>query len=266
MASTRLRAKWLPKLAKAIGWAPQRLRNFYNKRGMYAPFTSELAGMQLLVDAGISIAKYRPTEDGVNVKVVPSPKASPGKAGTVTPAGVTAPANKSIVENGEKRTAWDLRLISRLAALTPLGRTKDGKKLAKAILVKHNYPGPWEDEARALQCFVDEGISIAEFEYANSPGKPGGPVLLGTPAETYEALLQQYNELAERHKKTLEALGAKDKEITDLTRLKKMVKEMLRQYENKILNPKRFPELVKPLGFPIDALNEIREYESAELH
>ncbi len=67
MAATkkRTRSKWTAPLAQAIGWEREKLRRFFISKGYPSPFDSELRGMQLLEDAGVSLAKYKPMFDGV---------------------------------------------------------------------------------------------------------------------------------------------------------------------------------------------------------
>jgi hypothetical protein len=252
------RARWVPKLAKAIGWRPQRLRFFFNKRGYTHPYTSEAKGLKLLHDSGISTSKYRPTEDAIGADKVASVEPVK-KKGKVVVAEETSPPPSNEAPPSTPLRGWAARLPARLARILPEGYTPAGKRRVKYILEKYKLPRPWTDEARALAAFEAEGLSIEGFEYRDVPGEPGG---VSPPAKDYETLLGQYTRLGERLKQTLESHKAVEEKLISINRDLSQVRLTLLQFEAKMfaeIDAKRMPRVVPPpFDIVFNALNLVR--------
>lgn len=254
MASTT-RSKWLPKLAKAIGWTSGKLRSFYKKRNYKVPFDDERKGMKLLAEAGIPFSKYKPTENGIdfNPKAkIEEPKSGAPEATDVTVWKPPEPA---------KQSKWDLRLPARLAKLTRYGNTTQGRNWVRYTLKARGYTDDkYEDEAQALAIFRRMNIPTEAFEYEHAPGTPGGP-LFAPPASTAEELREQYMDLTERVLKLMDELQEKTAEAGRYRRKILLVRDIMLQAEaqTKIAwNEGTIPGIIKPLSYASDALNEIR--------
>jgi hypothetical protein len=252
-----LRSPWVPALARAIDWHPQRLRNRFGKRGLVSPFArKELAALRILKEDGIDFSKYRPSDDavGVDLETLELP---PRQNGNGTAVVVRPP--EQLVTRRKPNSHWGHKIIPRLARLLPEGDTKEGKMRVRWILRQ----GGWEgkpghiDEATALDIFKKTNLSIEKFEYGDSPG------------EARESNPETPEELAARLKNAYEQIAARDATIMELRKTRKEVRDILMQYETSIVQEvyeKRLPGIgVKPLNYPLDALALIR-YDQQTKH
>jgi hypothetical protein len=262
--STEKRSKWMAPLAKAIGWKPQRLRYLFNKHNYVWPYTSELRGLQILAAEKIDIRNYRPTEDAVGKRIVFGATLRPANGGGEATKEAAPPIKPSVPTPApaESKRGWSNKLLSRLARLTKEGDTPKGKYRVKALLKKADITGRLkeEDEARALAALEKQGIDISKFEYAGAPGEPGGP-LFGAPSDDYDTLVEQYRALGERLKKALEEQSGLHARITETEHRTELVRRILRSYERAMcreIDKGIYPGFTKPLGYPLQALDEIR--------
>lgn len=256
MPST-VRSKWLPQLARAIDWKPQRLRNFFIEKKYPKPWMSERKGMEMLAEAGISLKKYKPTEDGIGFDPKTKSKTEEPKDAVPNTTRVTVwkPSEPS------RQSKWDRRLPARLAKLTRYGNTTQGRNWVRHTLKASGYTDDkYQDELEALAIFQRLNIPTEAFEYEHAPGTPGGP-LFAPPASTMEELREQYVDLTERVLKLMEEL----KERTDQTFRKHrkllLVRDILLQAETQAKiawNENLIPGYIRPLAYMADALNEIR--------
>lgn len=265
MANKGLRASWLPKLAAALGWKPQRLRILLNRNGYEHPYRSELKALQILKAYGVSVAKYTPHEDAVGADVEPIANAVPIRGMTVIP---RAQAPKKIgaaiaaaPADTKRRGKWsDRLLVSRLARLLG-GITSANKNRVRYLLKKAGHSNIKDvDEGTALAVIAAEGFDIAGFEYATKPGEPGGMLVVPASNE-YDELRAQYIEMGERLTKMAQEQTEREQKYESLRKKLGTVRSGLLSFETQILPiaMKKFGGLVSPLNYPIDVLNLIRD-------
>jgi hypothetical protein len=266
MPNKGLRASWLPKLADALGWKPQRLRILLNRNGYEHPYRSELKALQILKAYGISFAKYRPTEDAVGVDVEPIASPVPIRGMTIAtstqaPKKMIGAAMSAAPTDTKRRGKWsDRLLVSRLARVLG-GITAANKARVRYLLKKAGHSNIKDvDEATALTVLQAEGFDIAGFEYETKPGEPGG-MLVVPPSNDYEELRAQYIEMGERLRKMAEGQATREAEFETKRKKYAAVRQGLVSYEAQVLPiaMKKFGGLVQPLNYPIDVLNLIRD-------
>jgi hypothetical protein len=216
--------------------------------------------MEMLIDAGISLAKYKPTENGIGL----DPRKTKTAKAETTASTISAPHSEPAStpdSDSPKQTAWDKRLVSRLAKLTVKGNTTEGRAWVRNILKKNGYSDlTFKDELQAVAIFQRLNISIDGFEYENKPGTPGGP-LFAPPATTIDELRAQYLDAMERTKKLMEDLTTSHARGTQCERKLSSVRTMLLQCEKQIKLAwiaEEIAGITKPLEYAISALNELR--------
>jgi len=269
MPKQMTRSKWVPELARSIGWDPQRLRILFNKKGLFAPFgDDDSVGLKILEDAKINTAKYRAAKAAATPATPTAPAATAG-----APTGKAKKAKKTNSTGAKISAAFRKKLVRRLARLLPQGDTAYGQQKVRDILAKHGMKKPWnhdKNEAPALAIFQKEGIPIDKFEYANPgtgtalvPATPSAkPVngaavvyqnpeaLVGNPGAlvaSYNELLAKHDDLAKRH--------------NDLLGRTKTSAEILHTYAIRLVSAqyhRQLPVAADPLEYPMTALNILR--------
>lgn len=154
------RSPWIRPLADSIGWKVQSLRRMFAKEGWEAPYLDEGRALKLLAKHNISTQRYQRLKTGAEPDVE-----APQEVQSPTTALVLSPP-----PSAPKRSAWDMKLIPRLARLLPEQDPQKAKDQAKLILRLGGYLGPgWDDDERALRIFKQSGISIEGFERESGP-------------------------------------------------------------------------------------------------
>lgn len=254
--------EWIKPLAKAAKRSPQGVYYTLKKSGAKPPY-SELFTWTLLRAKGLPCKGYQPVADAVGKPEPPLLSKANGKAAKAN--GHAAPAAPVVVvEPAQAGSAVVARPIVRLAKL--LGRPdKNNMNRIRYYLKQSGIKKTKNiDEAAALEVLARRGIDTSKFEYAQSPGTPGIPAKVGTePADNYDALLIQYNELVARMARTREEINERDAKLDSLNNLRVKVRDTLKEFQNIIMDvgKARFGGLPTPLDYAINAYNAIVDWE-----
>lgn len=234
-----MRIHWIKPLAKSAGRSDAGIYYILRKRFGRQPPYSEYETLTLLRSLGIACKGYRPIADAVGKPLPPLLK----KGEQPPPGPVSAGKPK--------------RLLPRLASLLPGGANAKNKNRVRYYM-KHAGFGDMSkmEEAQALEVMERRGISIKGFEYEKPPGTPGSAKLVPDAADTYELLLEQYNEVVGRLQEANAAMDQRDVKIASLIRSKGAARGVLLQFQN------RHPQLVAKvpeelqafLNYPLIAL------------
>lgn len=234
---------WMKALAKAAGRSDARIYQILKKAGKKGPYT-EYGALVTLRENGFECKRYKPVADAIGKPLPPV---------------------------GTKKWS-DRLLVSRLAKLVPGNVSIRAKKARALYYLKHDLGKKSVreiDEATAIAVFERRGIDTKGFEWTKPrvpgtalvPGTSGNGKLTPDPAANPHELLAQYNELAQRLAEALTAIDEKDKKIGSLVKTRAIVRQILRQYEVQLLPVvnQRYGGLTPPLGYPIQALDLVRE-------
>ncbi len=243
MAAGISRSVWLPKLQSACGIKRDRAYRILHSAGMRAPYRDQERAMLAFEKAGVSTAKYRAllakSANGHDTQATAAAKkkASSGKARTMTVEAIA-----------KMKSSWDRKLIPRLAALLPEGKSTKGKVRARRILAVGGYPGPrWNDEPRAIEIFRAAGIDVSTFEHENAP--------IPSPTATPEEALTEMRASMAALRTELQSLRTK------VARAERALK-MLEQFENHWFDEVEAKRLPRQVPYPLEevffALNEMR--------
>lgn len=224
------RSPFIPLLAKSLGMRLQSIRDRLNKAGYHSPYLDEPRALKILESQGFDLTKYRAKRakmNGVKIEskelplaepaapesvaqqesvtaMVPIPRPSIVASPTPPPVQQTLPipADPKQALRIKLRAAWDRKLIPRLARLLPEGSSHFGKLRAKRILMAGGYSGPrWDDEARAVEIFRQQGIDVRNFEWDQGPlnrvptvadDKAKADAILAAQARRARTMLEQF--------------------------------------------------------------------------
>ena len=184
-------SKYIRALTEALGWKTNltRTREALQQAHIYPYFGREKDALEFFVSQGHDLSHYTALADDAKTFIEQRYGKTTHHTSLVVRQHQLALPSSPLPE---KESAWDRRLISRLARLITNARDDAEQKLiARTVLKDGGYPKPkkgtWDDEARALKIFTAAGISINGFEYLH----PDERAVTHIPPETRKRLHPQ---------------------------------------------------------------------------